>query len=251
MPTTLRFPNSVRMPALDLAGVGERMKAFAKKARTNARRVKKEEEEVVKKAKKRANSFSDRTYHVFRKIANSNRSGYVALGDAVKATGKKGEAFLFFIPSLILATPFGGMPGFSLVLGLFCACIAAQLLLEKKQIWIPPFLRNIKLRRKHYRKMVDKVSPAIDGVAKTTERRLEQFATPAFKKIILITFLLLSLIQIPMEVVPFGHYLPAWPMLLMSIGLIAQDGAFVLAGLTGIALIGASVSYAVLQNQFF
>ena len=76
------------------------------------------------------------------------RASRAGSGDTVKVQqileelGQRSTTALMLLPALLTVSPLSGIPLFSTSAGLLIALVAGQLLLGRKSIWIPGFLRD-------------------------------------------------------------------------------------------------------------
>jgi hypothetical protein len=154
---------------------------------------------------------------------------------------------LFSAPNLVPMPP-----GASTVFGIPLVLIAGQLLIGMPQVWLPRFLRLRSINRRKFSKAAHKLEPMLARLERLVRPRY--WAMPRVVGERLVGFLaLLMAISIALPI-PFGNWLPALAIVVMSLGLTERDGlwlaagaAFTVASLVVVFLIGAGAALAFLS----
>ena len=154
---------------------------------------------------------------------------------------------LFSAPNLVPMPP-----GASTVFGIPLVLIAGQLLIGLRQVWLPRFLRLRSINRRKFGKAARKLEPMLARLERLVRPRY--WAMPRVVAERLVGFLaLLMAISIALPI-PFGNWLPALAIVVMSLGLTERDGLWLGAGavltvasLVVVFLIGAGAALAFLS----
>ncbi len=157
----------------------------------------------------------------------------LALGDILHVAGTRSYGPLLLIPGAIALSPLGAVPGMSVLTGSLIILIAGQLVLGRRNPWIPDFLLNIKVPGQKVRASVRKMEgPArkIDGLL---GERLAVLCEPPWSAVPALACILLAATFYPLALVPFGVSAPSAAVILLALGLTLRDGAVVLVGVAG------------------
>lgn len=141
----------------------------------------------------------------------------------------KGYPALLIILSLPFCTPIT-IPGLSTSFGLVIAFIGLRLAFGY-HVWWPDWLMDKTMSYSTLEKVVQKTITFINWIQKILYPRLEFLAiNPILNRIHgLLIFFLALVLALPLPL-PFSNMLPALPILLISLGLLEDDGVFVLLG---------------------
>lgn len=151
--------------------------------------------------------------------------------------------FVFAVPN-ILPTP----PGTSSVLGTPLIFLSLQLMLGARP-WLPDVIGARSIARKDFVSVVAQVSPWIVRAEALLRPRLE-FLTDALV-LRLIGGLCLTLAVILALPIPLGNMLPAFAICVFSLGMLARDGYWIIAGTLaaiGAVAISSAVVFAIVEG---
>lgn len=169
--------------------------------------------------------FSDELRSLVARFADQP----ACLSDILGATQGRG----YNLTLLLIAVPFVGpipLPGFSLPFGLVVALLGLRQLLDRGP-WLP--------QRVLQRQIPPRLLAGVFGVAGRLMRAVEVVVRPrlgfvsrhqAFSRISgLLTAVAGVMLMLPLPL-PFSNSLPAWTVILLSIGALGRDGLFFIAG---------------------
>jgi hypothetical protein len=146
--------------------------------------------------------------------------------------------FLFALPNVI-PTP----PGTSAVLGVPLVILSAQLLLGAAP-WLPRFIACRSIPMSTFKAVVDKALPWLKRSERLMRPRVSFMSSGVFQRLIGGVCLVLAiLLMLP---VPLGNMLPAFAICLLALGVLEQDGVWMLAG-----LLAAVAAIAVVWGVFY
>lgn len=155
----------------------------------------------------------------------------VALGDMVEAFGSRSYGPFLLVPAIIEQTPVGAIPGVPTVIALIIASFAVQILLGRKHLWLPGFLK----RRSIKSETLSKISDKLRGVAKFLDRwfhgRLERLTQGPFLKASAVIVLLLCCTVPPLELLPFASAVPMAAIAMFGLAMLVRDGALMIVAL--------------------
>lgn len=157
----------------------------------------------------------------------------VAIGDLIDALSDRsfGPLLLLFAAPNILPLP----PGSSTIFAVPLILLAVQLLLGRRRAWLPRWLRDRSLQRSTFETMAIKLQPYLQRVERLARPRywlMPETIAERFTGFVVLVMALVLVLPIP-----FGNYLPAWAVLLISLGLSERDGVWL-----GIGTVTAAAS---------
>lgn len=175
---------------------------------------------------------------LLERLEQSVEGDKVTLGEIIDAFEARGFGPLLIIPGLIAAVPpVGAIPGVPTICGTLIALIAVQLLFGRTSPWLPARLRHVSFSRDKLHRFTDRAKRVTRGVDKLLKPRLKGLAGEGAKKVIAALAVLLGLSMVPLELVPFAGAVPASTLVLLGLGLVAEDGLLIVIG-TCVALFG-------------
>lgn len=173
-----------------------------------------------------------------------------ALAEAVGDRSFAAFMILFSAPNLVPLPP-----GASTVFGIPLLIVAAQLLYGSPRIWLPKAIANRSVDRGTFGTLATRLVPYL--------KRFEAIARPRYwpasrvlaeRWVGFVAFVMAVVLIMP---IPFGNWLPALAVVIISLGLAERDGLWVIAGtllavvsLVLVAGIILSIAYVTLQLFF-
>jgi len=155
----------------------------------------------------------------------------VGVKTILNAVGSRAIGSLLFLPALIAVSPLGGIPGVPTVLAVVIVLIALQGVFRKNGIWLPGFITRRKVSTEKLKAALDKCKPVARWIDKILSPHLQVLVSPPAPQIIAVLCTVLAITMPPLELVPMAVAAPASAILLLSIGLVSNDGRVVLGGL--------------------
>lgn len=136
--------------------------------------------------------------------------------------------FVFAVPNTIPVPP-----GVSGVLGAPLLFLAAQLMLGRHP-WLPGIIADRSFARTDFQRILEKVGPWLQKAERLMRPRLTLLSRPPLEYAVGAICLILSIVLfLP---IPLGNMLPAIAICILALGLIQQDGIWILVG-TGTAVV--------------
>lgn len=158
------------------------------------------------------------------RLATEGSSDRVSLGDllgGIKSHARATLLILFTIPNLL-----PGLPGTSAVTGLPLVYLTLQMMLLRPA-WLPGFIADRSLLRANLLTILTRAAPYLARVERVLHPRLSSLTSDNAQRIIGAIGILLSiLVMLP---IPLGNFLPALAILIAALGLLGNDGLFILA----------------------
>lgn len=142
--------------------------------------------------------------------------------DGVKSRARATLLILFSLPNLL-----PGIPGTSAITGLPLVFLAMQMLLGSR-VWLPRFIAGRSFLRDDLIRAVTKVQPYLQRIERVLRPRLMFLAATQLQRVVgAVALGLAVLIMLP---IPLGNFLPAVAIILIGLGMLEDDGLFMLAG---------------------
>ncbi|MEM7064784.1 MAG: exopolysaccharide biosynthesis protein [Cyanobacteria bacterium P01_B01_bin.77] len=177
----------------------------------------------------------------------STPSGDVTLNELLTLSGERTFGFLFVILSLPSALPIPA-PGYSIPFGIVMLLLAVQLIIGRKKPWLPQGWMAKGFERTKVAGFINKGLPWLQKIEAVSRPRLSIICTSPVGRLILgVAIALMSTCMlIP---IPGTNTLPAIGIFIIGFGLLDDDGAISLAGLTlctlAIGLVGSILFFGV------
>jgi hypothetical protein len=182
------------------------------------------------------------TSKILRDLLKQQKKERVYLRDLVDNMGDRAFASVLFIFALPEALPLP-VAGVSAILGIPLMMFSAQLLLGFSKPWIPSWIANRSLKRKDFEKLIKKFLLTLEKFENVIRPRWKFVTKPLAQRILGLLLLILAIIiALP---IPFGNMLPAIVIVIISLGLIEQDGLVIVLGALGACIILAIIAFAV------
>ncbi|MEL6780305.1 MAG: exopolysaccharide biosynthesis protein [Cyanobacteria bacterium J06597_16] len=164
----------------------------------------------------------------------------VTLNEILEIAGERTFGFLFVLLSLPSALPIPA-PGYSTPFGVVMFLLAAQLIVGSEQPWLPEKFRKRGFERKTVQGFIRKGIPWLERIETVARPRLTPLCTSRVGRMAI--GIAIALMSISMMIpIPLTNTLPAIGIFVTGFGLLDDDGAISLAGLTVCAVSAAATS---------
>jgi hypothetical protein len=158
-------------------------------------------------------------------IAEGPEDDRISIGDLLAALKRRALGALIFIFAVPVALPLP--PGVSTVFGAPLLFLTAQLMLGMRP-WLPKLITNRSLKRGEFKKIIGAVAPWLHRAESVMKPRLQFVGHRPIVYLLGLMCLILSIILfLP---IPLGNMLPALAVSIISLGLLARDGLWMLIG---------------------
>ncbi len=155
--------------------------------------------------------------------------GRVTLADLVARLEARGYGMLLFLFSAPNLTPGPSIPGFSTIFALPLAVVALQMALGVPHPKLPGFLGRLGLARTRARSILSQVERPLAAVERLFRQRWPALCGRTAQRWIgLVALVEAGLLLLPLPVLPL---VPSLALIVLSLGLVAQDGRAVALGL--------------------
>jgi hypothetical protein len=159
----------------------------------------------------------------------------LALGDRSLAA-----LLAFFAAINLLPLP----PGTTLFLGPPLMIVSAQMVLGHGKVWLPRRILNRSIGAAQFRSMTGRLMPRLLWLERLVKPRLWPFASNETADRILgvVAFILGTVVTLP---IPFGNWMPAFAVFLISLAISERDGILLIAG-----VVAAFAAFAIIALIF-
>ncbi|MEO1136823.1 MAG: exopolysaccharide biosynthesis protein [Pseudomonadota bacterium] len=169
----------------------------------------------------------------------SSEDGSVSLRALLKAWGDRSYGPLFILLGFIGGTPLAAIPGAAAVVGVVIAGLAIQMILGRAHPWLPGFVLNQSIDENDLRKVRRKTEPVLVFLDRLITERLTWAVNEAMRRAAAIFVLILGLVMVPFDAVPFAVAAPAWAVVLFGVAITARDGVVMILAL--VACLGVAM----------
>jgi len=144
----------------------------------------------------------------------------VSIECMLQATDERSFGALLLVPGLLVLSPLSGIPGLPSVFAVMVSLIAVQLLFGRERFWLPRWL----LKRSASRSKYDKAIGFLQHISGYIDRLLRRRLTS-------VLCLAIAATMPPLELIPFGNSIAGAGLSVLGLGMMARDGAMVIAAL--------------------
>jgi hypothetical protein len=164
--------------------------------------------------------------------------GRVSMRAIVEVAGQAALLPALTLLALMIVSPISGVPFFSSISGLVIVLISVQLLMNKRELWLPDFLMRREIPGKRLATALRWMRRAADYLERFTRTgRLSFLVSSATLKPRLVICLIAGLSMPVFEIVPFSSTFLAAIVLMFALSIMTNDGIFVLLGSVILALV--------------
>jgi hypothetical protein len=164
----------------------------------------------------------------------------VTLNEILEIAGERTFGFLFVLLSLPSALPIPA-PGYSTPFGIVMFLLAVQLVVGSEQPWLPEKFRKRGFERTAVQGIIRKGIPWLQRIELVARPRLTPVCTSRTGRLVI--GVAIALMSISMMIpIPLTNTLPAMGIFVTGFGLLDDDGAISLAGLTLCVMAGTLTS---------
>ncbi|MGB3669856.1 MAG: exopolysaccharide biosynthesis protein [Phormidesmis sp.] len=158
------------------------------------------------------------------------KSQTVTLNELLEIAGERTFGFLFVLLALPSALPIPA-PGYSTPFGILMFLLAVQLVVGRDQPWFPEKFRKQGFERSQIQSLIKKGIPWLQKIELVARPRLTPVCTSRTGQMMI--GIAIALMSISMMIpIPLTNTLPAIGIFVTGFGLLDDDGAISLAGLT-------------------
>jgi hypothetical protein len=183
---------------------------------------------------------SSSTSEIILGIAKQHKNQETILvGDIVISLNERSFGILLILFCALPALPLPAPPVITTILALPIFILSLQLLIGKKQPWLPNWLSKKSIKQSTFQKITGKLVPMIKKIEPFYKPRCLYMTSALGEKLIGLAGVIFALsISLP---IPFSNTIPSIGVLVMAIGLIEKDGIIVKIGML-IGTIGVTIT---------
>lgn len=168
----------------------------------------------------------------------------LTIGDLVARMQDRAHTALLVLFALPNTLP--SIPGTSAITGIPLVYLSLQLALGRKP-WLPAFITRRSLSRQGLALMLERAQPWLERGERYLHPRLGRLTTATAQRAVGVLMVILALaVLLP---IPFGNMLPSLAIIFFALGLMEEDGAWIIGGLVTMA-VGIAVFSTVLWGLF-
>lgn len=149
----------------------------------------------------------------------------ISIGDIISRLEGRAHTtllVLFALPNVLPA-----IPGTSAITGMPLVYLALQMTLGQRP-WLPAFIANRSFSRTGLATVMDQAKPWLERSERFLHPRLGALTRGRMERVIGVLMLLLAFaVVLP---IPFGNMIPALGIIFFSLGLMEEDGLWIIAG---------------------
>lgn len=155
----------------------------------------------------------------------------ISLKEIVNGLGSRSYGPILFFVCLIELLPFiSAIPGMYIVTASVIILLAAQLLIGRKQPWLPDRLLTVSLLRKNLRDRIRRWENWVARLDKMLKPRLEFLVKPPFLQAIALLCIVFAAAFFPLSPIPASEKVLVIPIAFFALALMTKDGILALAG---------------------
>ena len=156
----------------------------------------------------------------------------ISVSDVVDAIGFRGFGPLLLAAGLITLAPLiGDIPGVPTLMATIVLLTGGQLLVGRRQFWLPAWLLRRQVTRITFMKALQHARKPASWVDRWLRVRWPWLTGKQGSRITAVTALIIALAMPPMEFIPFSANGAGLALSLLGLGLVARDGRLVLTGI--------------------
>ena len=191
----------------------------------------------------------ERMSQAIARVVAETETDRVSIGDLFARIGERAHYTLLILFALPNTLP--GIPGTSAVLGVPLLYLTLQLALGRAP-WLPGFIARRSVGREALASVLERAQPWLQRGERYLKPRLRGLTgTVAERWVGTCSVVLAAMIMLP---IPFGNMLPALAIIFAALGLMEEDGLWVLVGaVTGTiaSVVVIVVLWAVIKSAIF
>lgn len=176
-------------------------------------------------------------------VRDAGGEGRVQLRQVVDALGADSFIPNLMVPALAVVSPLSGVPLFSSLCGITIALVSAQMLAQRKRVWLPARLLDKSIDAGKLRKAIERMRRPARWLDRVTEERLRMLVRRPMLWVTQLLCLLCGLAMPFLELVPFTSSILGATVSLFAFGMLARDGLFTLIGFLAIGGLGCGAMW--------
>ncbi len=168
----------------------------------------------------------------------------VSIGMVVESVGNRSFGPLLMLIGITLFSPLSGVPGMSIFMAAFVLLVAVQMLIGRKQFWLPKYILNRSVEHSKLQKALNWLSKPARAIDRVLKPRLTFLVNHGGSYAIAALCVIVGLCMPFMELVPFSSSAAGLALLALGLALVVHDGLLVLLA---IAVFGITFSLLIMN----
>ncbi|MEX0914953.1 MAG: exopolysaccharide biosynthesis protein [Wenzhouxiangellaceae bacterium] len=171
----------------------------------------------------------------------------VTLEDILQEIGRRSFAPILLVAGLITLAPLiGDIPGVPTLMAVLVTLTSGQILLGRRQIWLPGFLLNRSVWRKDLYKALDRLEKPAKFIDRFFYPRLAALTSGTGAYVVAAASILIALIMPVLEFIPFSATVAGLALTAFGLSLLSRDGYLALFSLSVTAAVMGTALYHIL-----
>ena len=172
---------------------------------------------------------------ITQKALNHAEGAQVSVDDMLSTFGSASFVPLLILPSLLVMSPLGGVPGLSSLFGIMIVLIAGQRLIGQDSIWLPGFIRHRSIESSKAEEAMKKILPVARFIDRHSHKRLSFLFRDPLSLILPLACVLAGALMPVLELVPFASAFLGLAVTLIAYSILSRDGLFAVLAMIPVA----------------
>jgi hypothetical protein len=167
---------------------------------------------------------------VVGEAARKSREGPATIADIIAVFQDRLLGPFLIVAGTIGVSPIGGIPGVPSVIGLTIALFSLQFLFGESSPWIPGIIAEREIDGDKFSRFEEGARPWLKRIDRFIHPRLIWATGAIGSRIATLAVIVLALLMIPLEALPFAAAIPASGAVFFGLALTARDGLLLMIG---------------------
>lgn len=168
----------------------------------------------------------------------------ITLDTIREIAGQRAAGPLLLLPALLAMSPLTVIPGMATLVGLNTVLVAGQIALGHEHIWLPGWMRKLKLAPTHAKRLVKFLKPVSEAADEVTKPRLRFLTSWPLRRIGAGACTVIGAAMPMTEVIPFTATWVGALIAAYALAITVRDGFLALAWV-GLVAAGAAVAMSI------
>ena len=164
------------------------------------------------------------------RVIKKNNTDRITINELKLSLHEKGFNILMIFFVLPVSIPMPYIPGITTIFSIPLVMFSLQMLFGFDTPWLPQWINRRSIDRSILKFVVTKSSPVLYNIEKFLKPRFLVFSTSKASVKLMGFFTLMFAISIALPL-PLTNFVPAWGILIMSLGALNRDGIVMLTGI--------------------
>ena len=155
----------------------------------------------------------------------------ISLRRLLEISGRRSFGSTLLVPSLIVLSPLSGIPGLPSCVAILVILMCGQLLLGRRQPWLPDWILRRQLPSARIHKAIRSARPFVSRLDRLSRPRLPLLLQGPGFYMLTVVCLLIAVTMVPLELIPFANSAAGAALSAFGVALVTDDGLFALTAL--------------------